>query len=71
MQNTHTIKAIEEHAAKFKLALSTIGQLSVNNRHAYDRIKKGTAHCNTVRDVMAWIEIDRAERSAPPRGASQ
>jgi hypothetical protein len=64
MQNTPTIKAIEEHAERFNLEVSTIGQLSVKNRHAYDRIKKGTAHCNTVRDVMAWIEQDRSDRAA-------
>jgi hypothetical protein len=64
MQDHQIIKAIEQHAEDFGLGPSTIGQMAVKNRHAYERLKKGTAHRNTGRDVMAWIEQDRAAREA-------
>lgn len=64
MQESDVIKAMEAHAADFKLSLGTIGHLAVQNRHAYDRIKKGTAHRHTEERIAAWIKQDRAARGA-------
>lgn len=62
MQDIEIIKAMEQHAEVFNLEVTTIGQMAVKNRHAYERLKKGTAHGKTARDVMDWIERDRAAR---------
>lgn len=62
MQDTDVIKAMEAHAEQFGLELTSIGQRAVQNRHAYQRIKKGTAHRDTGRRIIEWINDDRAAR---------
>ena len=62
MQENDTIKRIDAHAAEFGLKVTTIGQMAVRSRNAYDRIKEGTAHLNTERRVLAWLDQDRAAR---------
>ena len=62
MERTSVIKAVEAHAKKYRLRLTAIGQMAVANRHAYERLKRGTAHEKTARELMAWIEGDRAAR---------
>lgn len=64
MQDTDVIKAIEAHAADFNLSVMTIGQMAVQSRHAYERIKKGSAQLDTVRRVERWLAEDRAARTA-------
>jgi len=65
MQQTDVIKAIEAHAADFNIGEPTIGQMAVANRHACERIRKGTASIGTMQRVMEFIKSDRAVRQAP------
>lgn len=64
MDSIEIIKAIEEHAAEFGIKPSSIGQYAANNKHAYERIKAGTAHRDTEKRVIAWMQADRARREA-------
>jgi hypothetical protein len=66
------IAAMDAHAKDFGLEVTTIGQLAVQSRHAYERIKRGTAHRETERRVAAWIKQDRLARVAekPHHGAA-
>ena len=63
MQENLIIKAMEDHAETFGLEVTTIGQFAVQNRNAYDRIKRGTAHRDTIRRVAEWIHADKASRA--------
>lgn len=64
MDQKAAIKAMEAHSREFKLKLTTIGQMAVNNRNAHERLKKGTAQISTVERILDWIEKDRASRAA-------
>lgn len=68
MDQQTAIKAMEAHSAKFGLKVTTIGQMAVNNRYAYDRLKKGSAHVSTVTSILKWIAEDAAAREE--RGAA-
>ena len=62
MSTLDTITAIDAHAKRFGLKVTTIGQMAVGNRHAYDRIKSGRAHILTAQRIAEWIERDAANR---------
>lgn len=64
MGEADIIKAMDDHAKDFGIKVTTIGQLAVKSRHAYDRIKNGTAHRDTGRRIAEWLEADRASRAA-------
>ena len=64
METNEIINAMDEHAKAFGLEVTTIGQLAVQNRQAYSRIKRGSAQLDTVRKISAWLETDRAARLA-------
>ena len=64
MDKTLVIQAIEAHAKRYRLKKTTIGQMAVGNRNAYDRLLKGTAHVGTAIRIAEWIEQDRASREA-------
>jgi len=64
MQENNIIKAIDDHAKAYRLKVTTIGQLAVRNKNAYDRIKRGTAHRDTISRVAEWIDADKAAREA-------
>ena len=55
--------AMEAHSEAFGLELTTIGQMAVQNRNAYQRINRGTARKATAQAIMDWIERDRAARA--------
>ena len=59
------IRVMDQHAAKYGISVSTIGQMSVRNRNAYDRIKAGTAHRITSTRILDWIADDRIARGTP------
>ena len=56
MDENCTIKAMDACAKKMRVKVTTLGQMAVQNRHVYDRIKNGTAHRDTERRVLAWIK---------------
>ena len=60
MQDVDVIKAMEAHAAELGIKVTTLGQMAVKSRHAYQRIKNGTAHRDTGRRVLEWIEASKA-----------
>lgn len=62
MQDTDIIKAMDAYAAESGLLVTTIGQMAVANRNAYERLKKGTAHRKTGERILAWITKDRKTR---------
>lgn len=62
MHDLEIIKAMDAHAEKFGLEVTTIGQMAVKSRHAYDRIKRGTAHRDTEKRIFDWIQADRSAR---------
>lgn len=62
MNTLETISAIDAHAKRFGLKVTTIGQLAVGNRHAYDRIKSGCAHISTAQRIAEWVKRDALER---------
>lgn len=62
MQEIDVIKAMEAHAEEFDLELTSIGQMAVRNRNAYERVKRGTAHRDTESRIVEWISADRAAR---------
>lgn len=64
MQYTDIIKAMEDHARDYGPSVQSIGQMAVKNRHAYERIKRGTAHRDTGRRIIEWIKEDRLARMA-------
>lgn len=64
MDQSEIIKAIEAHAKDFGIRVTTIGQVAVNNRHAYDRIKAGRAHRATETTLLEWLKSDREIREA-------
>lgn len=70
MQQNDVIKAIEAHYRDFNIVEGTIGQMAVQNRHACDRIKRGTASIDTMRRVMNFLTSDRAQREAQKAGAA-
>jgi hypothetical protein len=63
MQYDDLIKAMEQHAADFGLKLSSIGQMAVRNRHAYDNLKRDVAQGRTASELRAWLDADRARRT--------
>jgi len=63
MHNTDIINAMDQHAKDFNLEVTTIGQMAVQSRHAYDRIRRGTAHIETAVRIAGWLEADRAART--------
>ena len=62
MQENQIIKAMDDHAKAYGLKVTTIGQFAVRNKNAYARIKRGTAHRDTIRRVAEWLSADKAER---------
>lgn len=64
MEQIKAIRAMEAHAERFGVKLTTVGQLAVGNRHAYDRLKKGTAHRATAARILDWIKRDIEARAA-------
>lgn len=64
MDKNTTIKAIDAYAKKYGLLVTTVGQLSVQNRNAYDRIKSGTAHRDTEERILSWIDVDTQRRES-------
>jgi predicted GIY-YIG superfamily endonuclease len=50
------LEAMEACAQELGVKVTTLGQMAVQNRHVYDRIKNGTAHRDTERRVLAWIK---------------
>lgn len=74
MQHSDIIKAIEAHAAAYKLKPTTIGQLSVQNRNVYDRLVSGKdIQMGTAYRLLEWIAADAETRSAnakTPTGAA-
>lgn len=64
MQAPEIIKAMDAYAVETGLSVETIGQYAVSNRHAYDRLKKGSAQVSTGQRIMDWIEADRMKRKA-------
>lgn len=64
MQKNDIIKAIEDHAARFNLKVTTIGQLSVKNRNLYHKIKNGSdIQIGTAERVLDWIKEDADTRT--------
>lgn len=63
MQDNDVIKAMEAHAKVMNVKLTTLGQMAVKSRKAYERIKNGTAHRDTLVRMMQWIEADKKARS--------
>jgi len=70
MQHSEVIKAIEAHAADFNIGEPTIGQMAVQNRHACERIRKGTASIGTMQRVLDFIKDDRKARNRSKAGAA-
>ena len=70
MQQKDVIKAIEAHAADFSIGEPTIGQMAVQNRHACDRIRKGTASIGTMQRVVEFIKQDRKSRQMARGGSA-
>ncbi|HBS99639.1 MAG TPA: hypothetical protein DEB47_07170 [Citreicella sp.] len=55
---------MEAHSERYKLKLTTIGQLAVGNRNAHERLRKGSAHTATAARILAWITQDEELRSS-------
>ncbi|MCD1621136.1 hypothetical protein K7H20_24160 [Salipiger manganoxidans] len=64
MDHKAAIKAMEAHAERYKLKLTTIGQLAVGNRNAHERLRKGSAHTATAARILEWISKDQKSRSS-------
>lgn len=62
MQSDDLIKSMERHAADFGLKLSSIGQMAVRNRHAYDNLKRDAMQGRTAAKLRDWLDADRARR---------
>lgn len=64
MQDIQVIKAMDDYAAKLGVKVTTLGQMSVKSRKAYERIKNGTAHRETSVRILQWIERDQERLGA-------
>lgn len=58
------IKAMDAHARKYGLKVTTIGQMAARNRKAYERAQAGTLNFNTAERILDWIRADREKREA-------
>ncbi len=53
---------MEDFSKQYGIKLTAIGQMAVQNRHAYDRLNAGTAHQATADNIVAWINDQRVIR---------
>lgn len=60
-------EAMDAHAEAYGLKVSTIGQASVQNRHAYENARRGTISINVAARILDWIAEDAARRDAKAR----
>lgn len=68
MDKNSVIKTIDEFCKIAGMKPSSVGQLSVANRGAYDRIKSGSAHLNTITQMLEWIAAEKVRRGLVASG---
>lgn len=68
MDSKDAIKAIDAFCDRFGIKATSVGQMAVRNRRAYESIKSGGASLNTTRLVLEWVETETLARSASQTG---
>lgn len=70
MSREAAIKAMDDFHKSFNVKPTSIGQLAVNNRNAYDRLVAGTAHHTTATAIIQWVADETERRNSVQDGAA-